>query len=376
MHVLILNSEYPPVGGGAGNASAHIAASLLEQGYQVSVLTSSYADLPQDAIADGVRVIRLPARRRHMDRSSALEQTRFMLVAALWGLAWARKLKPDAILAFFGAPSGVAAWFWSFFQRIPYVVLLRGGDVPGFRPYDFATLHRFMAPVLRLVWKRAAAVVANSRGLKELGRAFEPRIPIQVIPNGVSAMHLDEERAWQPPHLLFVGRLVYQKGLDVLLDALVDLLDLDWQLTIVGDGPRLDWLQAKAIELGLDERIHFLGWQPRERLPERLHQANIFVYPSRHEGMPNALLEAMSAGLPAVATDIAGNEELITDGENGFLVEAENSAALRDALRTLLADQQLRERMGAAARQTAETSYTWEAVGRAYSDLLESILAD
>ncbi len=371
MQVLILNSEFPPIGGGAGNASAHIAAALHDEGHQVTVLTSAYGKLPHDESIKGVRIIRLPALRRYKDRSTAFEQLLFMLVLQIWGFFWLLKLRPDSILAFFGAPSGIAAWSWNILKRTPYIVLLRGGDVPGFRPYDFGTLHRLMAPILRLVWRAADAVVANSQGLKALGAAFEPRVPILVIPNGVSPMALDNDREWSPPRMLFVGRLVYQKGLDLLFNALANLKELDWQLSIVGDGPRKEWLEDRATELKLSERIQFLGWQSRDQLRSSYADANLFVYPSRHEGMPNALLEAMSAGLPSVASDIAGNEELIDDGKNGFLVEPENVSALEEALDRLMQDQALRKKMGAAAQKKTRKEFTWKSVGKAYSDLLQ-----
>ena len=373
MRILILNSEFPPLGGGAGKASQHLAQELSALGHEVTLLTSAFKGLPWDEEQDGVRIIRIPTPRRFLHRSTAFEQLLFMLGLTLWGFFWNLSLKPDAILAFFGAPSGVAAWVWNWFRRTPYVVLLRGGDVPGFRPYDFAHLHRMLAPLLRRVWRGAAAVVANSQGLKALGTTFEPQVPIRVIPNGVSAMGALDKRVWSPARMLFVGRLVYQKGLDVLFDALAELSDLEWDLDIVGDGPRMNWLQQRAQELGLAERVRFLGWQAREALPAIFTRANLFAYPSRHEGMPNALLEAMAAGLPSVATRIAGNEELIEDGVNGYLVAPEDAVVMKEKLAVLLKDEVARKKMGAAARRKAEQDYTWEAAAKAYADLLHEI---
>lgn len=373
MRILIVNSEYPPLGGGAGNASSHIARELAALGHQVFVLTSTFKNLANDEMLDGVRILRIPALRRHFDRSNAIEQLIYMLSAIIWGYFWRLKLKPNAILAFFGAPSGVAAWVWNVFGKVPYVVLLRGGDVPGFRPYDFGTLHRLMAPILRRVWRGAAAVVANSQGLRDLGTAFEPAVPIQVIPNGVVQFKDQKKRPWNPTRMLFVGRLVYQKGLDILLDALAETKKLDWQLTLVGDGPRRQWLSERVQSLGLADRIAFRGWLTREELPAAYSDANLFVYPSRHEGMPNALLEAMSAGLPSIATRIAGNEELIEDGLNGYLVESEDVGQLKARLLQLIPDQEERKKMGAAAQAKAQEEYTWKAVGQAYSDLLHQI---
>jgi len=122
--------------------------------------------------------------------------------------------------------------------------------------------------------------------------------------------------------------------------------------------------------LGIQDRIQFAGWQSREQLLPYYQEANMFVYPSRHEGMPNALLEAMSAGLPTVASRIAGNEELIDSGKNGYLVESENIDALKNALAKLIQDAALRKKMGGHASSKTKREYSWDAVGEAYSRLL------
>jgi glycosyltransferase involved in cell wall biosynthesis len=371
MHILIVNSEYPPIGGGAGNASAHIARTLVRMGERVTVLTAGFRGLASDEIVDGVHVLRLPGLRRKLDRSTAAEQFVFMKTASLWGLWRARQLKPEFVLAFFGIPSGAAVWFWNFFVNAPYAICLRGGDVPGFRPYDFGLVHRVMSPLLRQVWQKASAVVANSQGLRAMATRFDDEVPVQVIPNGVDLnTFANPERNWESPRLLFVGRVVYQKGLDLLLDALVDLRHLDWQLDIVGDGPRRRLLAAQADRLGLGDRVFFKGWQPREALPEIFRRATLFVYPSRHEGMPNAVLEAMASGLPVVATQIPGNEELVEDGRTGRLVPTEDRDALRAVLEEMIGDPETRQRMGTAARGAVEKKYTWEGVARAYLDLI------
>ncbi len=375
MHILIVNSEYPPIGGGAGNASAHIARELVKLGQQVTVLTARYGDLAREQDDQGVRVLRLPTLRRKADRSTATEQMAFMVSAALLGFPIVLRLRPQIALAFFGAPSGAAAWFWSIFVSLPYVVALRGGDVPGFRPYDFARVHKRLAPLLRRVWRRAAGVVANSQGLRALGHAFEPKVPIAVIPNGVDLEQFKvAQRKWQPPRLLFVGRVVYQKGLDILLNALGALKASSWTIDIVGDGPRREKLQAQAHELGIADRLNFLGWKNGEELVQRYAEANLFVYPSRHEGMPNAVLEAMACSLPVLATHIAGNEELVAHNETGLLVPAEDAKALRAALSSMLADAEGRQRMGAAARKRVETQYSWQRVSKEYLELMRRVL--
>ena len=250
----------------------------------------------------------------------------------------------------------------------------RGGDVPGFRPYDFKTYHKLLAPILRSVWTRAGAVVANSNGLRDLARAFDSRFEIPIIPNGVDLdLYSTAQRAGGPPILLSVGRLVYQKGFDLGMQALAGLKDLDWQWHIAGDGPEMDDLQLLAKKLDLTSRVTFRGWQSREELIQCYKTSDIFLFPSRHEGMPNAVLEAMASGLPVVATRIAGNEELVVNEETGLLVESQNVEELRSALRRLIEDAALRQKMGTASRQRVEEFYGWENTARQYAELLDRI---
>ncbi len=240
MKILLINSEYPPVGGGAGNASANIARLLVQMGNEVLVVTSQFGNLPREELCAGVRILRGPAFRRYSDRSTAMEQSSFIVGAALRAFSLAGDFKPDVTLAFFGLPSGAVAWLLKIFLGIPYVVSLRGGDVPGFRPYDFWLYHKLAVPFLHVIWRKASAVVANSTGLRDLATAFDSTINIPIVPNGVDLEKFSRARhAWSPPRILSVGRVVYQKGYDLGLLALAGLKDLEWEWRIAGDGPQL-----------------------------------------------------------------------------------------------------------------------------------------
>ena len=375
MRILIINSEYPPIGGGAGNASANIARELEKSGQEVCVLTSAFGRLPRNEIAGSLQVMRVPSLRRRMDRSGALEQGIFILTGTMAALRLISRWKPDVVVAFFGVPAGPIALFAKFLYKIPYIVSLRGGDVPGFRPYDFGTYHKVIAPLLRLIWRNASAIVANSDGLRKLALTFEDRFPISIIPNGVELERFTSPllRSWDPPRLLFVGRIVHQKGLDLLLSALSELKDLPWELTIVGDGPQREPLREAAANFGLEQRIHFAGWRRGADLEAEYGRANLFVFPSRHEGMPNVVLEAMASGLPVIATRIPGNEELVSSGVTGELIPPEDTTALKVALERLLPDARLRQNMGSAARKCVEEKYDWANTARQYLSLLEAV---
>lgn len=374
MRILILNSEYPPIGGGAGNACAHIANRLVKMGHDVLIITSRFENLPHNEQIEGVTIRRIPALRRSPDRSGVVEQLLFSLSATFSTFSLVRRFKPNATLAFFGVPSGAVALFLKYVHKIPYVVSLRGGDVPGFRPYDFKIYHKLFAPFLRIIWKNASALVANSNGLRDLALQFDQRFEIPIIPNGVDLkIYKSSIHDSVLPRLFSVGRIVHQKGLDLALRALAGLKDFAWEWRIAGDGPQMELLKSLAHELGIQDRIHFLGWQSREQLIEQYQKSNLFVFPSRHEGMPNAVLEAMASGLPIVASQIAGNEELVLDGETGFLFPSENVEALSLALKKLLNDVALRQQMGTASRSRVEKCYSWENTAEQYAILLEQV---
>jgi glycosyltransferase involved in cell wall biosynthesis len=205
---------------------------------------------------------------------------------------------------------------------------------------------------------------------------FDNKVRIQIIPNGVDIHRFStpKDRDWETPHMLFVGRLVYQKGLDVLVQALGEIKDLPWQLKLVGDGPHHSILESLVNELGIADRVEFKGWLGSQALSHQYRDANLFVFPSRHEGMPNAVLEAMACGLPVIASNIAGNEELVVPGETGLLVQPEDPYAFQNALKILLPNPKLRKQMGLASRKRVEEHYTWDQVARQYLSLVQKII--
>jgi glycosyltransferase involved in cell wall biosynthesis len=375
MKILFLNSEFPPIGGGAGNASANIARLLVASGHDVLVLTVRHASLPHEETWQGVRILRVPALRRRMDRSGLLEQVSFILVGSFWVGRVLKTFPAQVVLAFFGVPAGPIAWLTKKLHGIPYMVSMRGGDVPGFRPYDFGTYHRLVAPFLRLVWRQAGSLVANSTGLRELALKFDPSAHIELIPNGVDLdSFVPVERDWSTPRLLSVGRLVYQKGLDLAARALANLKDLDWEWVVAGDGSfRLEF-EKLCRELGIADRVRLAGWRSREELVQDYRQANLFLFPSRHEGMPNAILEAMASGLPVVASRIAGNEELVLPDRTGLLFPSESVADLQAELQDLLPDAARRKAMGEAGRTRVQEKYGWQGVADQYAVLLTKML--
>lgn len=375
MRILIINYEFPPLGGGAGNASYHIAKSLVRLGHDVAVLTSGFRGLAREEVRDGFAVHRVPVVRRHQDHCSPPEMLTFILSGCYHAPRIVREFKPDVAFAFMTIPSGPVAWRLKKTKRLPYLVLLRGGDVPGFLPEQLATYHKLTRPLIHKIWRESLKPVANSEGLKQLAQQSAPQMDIAVIPNGI-----DTEKycpslngaVRSRVRLLFVGRLSVQKDLPTLLHALARTPP-EVELHIVGDGPERERLQRIVDEKNLHDRVTFRGWVNKERIVECYQHADVFVLPSRYEGMPNVVLEAMACGLPIVATSIAGCDELVQENVNGFLVPVGDSEALAARLTALMNDPALRQRLGAGSRQAA-VARDWMGVARQYIELAQRLL--
>ena len=371
---LLINYEYPPLGGGGGNATRHLGRQLVARGHAVKVLTVRHGDQPSKEIDDGVEVHRVSALRSQEDRSNVIEMISFMIAAIRSGVPLAKTWKPDACLAFFGLPCGPVAHAIQKATGAPYVISLQGGDVPGFLPGRLKGWHRITGAWITRLWRNAAHVVANSEGLGDLAGAHAPDEEIRVIPAGVDLelfSPASEREDSGPLRLIAVGRLSDQKRFDDLLNAVVKLPQpAAVTVTFVGDGPLRGSLASQAARLGLGQQVQFRGWVDREALAQLYQDSDVFVLPSSDEGMSNALLEAMASGLAVIGTEIAGTSEVVVEGETGLLVPVGDVDALSGALRRMVDDPNKAASFGAAGRKRVEAHYDWARAAAAYEELL------
>lgn len=173
--------------------------------------------------------------------------------------------------------------------------------------------------------------------------------------------------------LVCVARLDHHKGIDVLLRALSVMASPKAHLEVVGSGLEERALRTLAEELGLNGRVHFRGLLGRSQVAAILGRAGVFVLASRSDNLPLAILEAMQAGLPIVATRVGGIPEEVRDGKEGLLVPTEDPVALADALARVLLDAELRHRLGRAARERA-AAFTWKRAAERYESLYVRLL--
>jgi glycosyltransferase involved in cell wall biosynthesis len=179
-------------------------------------------------------------------------------------------------------------------------------------------------------------------------------------------------------YILFAGSMDREKGLFDLVDCgrYICSERSDISFILAGSGRDLNKLKRKARKAGLQDRFKFLGQVEKDQLVKLYQNATLFVLPSYHEGLPTVLLEAMSCGLPVIATDVRGNRDVISDGENGILVPQRAPKKLAEAIRNLLDDEKTKKTLSENARKTIEEKYTWEAVSskflRCYESLVEA----
>lgn len=373
MRLMIVNHEYPPVGGGASNASGFLAKTLAQQGHQVSVLTSAYRKHRGLSVEDGVRVYRIPALRSSIDRSDLGQMLCFAISALAFAPGVARRERVEGVIAFFTLPSGLIAYWLKARCGTPYVVSQRGGDVPGLVP-ELRKAHRLVRWLRRNVLGSARAVVANSPGLADLSGRADP-YPVVVIPNGVDSglFHPVETEGAKDPEarfkILFVGRLRKQKNLALLLDQLSRLRcdgETSFILDVVGDGPLGATMRERAERLGLGESVAWHGWVSKPEVVALYQSADCFVNPSLYEGSPNTVLEAMACGLPVVASRVAGNDALVIDRQTGLLFTLDEPELLSAALISLIRDRGAARRMGAAGRARVVERFSWSSVAASF----------
>jgi rhamnosyl/mannosyltransferase len=351
LRILHIYKDYFPVLGGIENHLRTLAEAQAAAGHQVTVLVCAPDGYTQVTRDNGVCLI----------KASRLATVASMPLSLRQPLVIAR-LRPDIAHIHAPYPLGeVANWLWG---RARATVITYHSDIV--RQQGWLRLY---APLLRRVLRAANAIIATSPSYLATSPWLQPlQERCTVVPLGIDLARFSvaKGRMEQPqPFLLFVGKLRYYKGLDVLLQALTTLPQA--QLVVVGDGPMRGTWQALAQALGLAGRVTFVSEVAETTLLAYYAAAALLVLPStsRAEAFGTVLLEAMAAGLPVISTAVAtGTSWVNQDGVTGYVVPANNVEALAHAIRLLLSDAARRQRMGVAARERVAAAFTLTTMAR------------
>lgn len=337
MRILVLNHEFPPVGGGGGRAAESICQSLAKRGHEIKVLTSHFKDLPREEQRDGYDIIRIPALRTQAFRASFLSMVIYVL-SGLWaGLRLVRLFHPEVIHVHFAVPAGALAWMLARLTRVPYVLTAHLGDVPGGVPEKTNDWFRWIFPITRWIWRDASARVAVSEYTRSLAlKRYNEEV--LVIPNGidVSGENQTSIRVNNPPVIVFAGRFMEQKSPLLIVQTLNGIKDIPWKCVMIGDGPLMLEVKKSISEYSLDDRFFLPGWITPDEVMKQFEQSDILFMPSLSEGLPVVGVQALAKGLAIVASRVGGFVDLVDENQNGYLIETGNTEGFKTRLQELL----------------------------------------
>jgi phosphatidylinositol alpha-1,6-mannosyltransferase len=379
MRLLMLNNEFPPLGGGTGTVNCAILQRLARiPDLTIDLITSALGrDFEVERFADRVCLYKVPVNNRNLHHSSNRELLTYAARALSFALRQHRARPYDFCFAWSAVPAGGVALALSRLSGLRYLVRVCGPDIPGFEQ-RYGPLYPVLKPTIKAVWHGAEIVVAKCAGEADMIRRVDTRVKIALVPNGVdlaafSPAPIDDGG---PLRVVCVARLIERKGQHHLIEAVKRLTDdgLELTLDLVGTGDALDANRQQADRLGVADRVRFEGYVPREQIAAHYAAAHVFVLPSYNEGMSVATLEAMAAGLPVIITHTGGTAELVEEGCNGLTFEWADVNTLTAHLKRLALDRSLARSMGAASRQRA-ASFSWDAATQTYLRLLSDLTA-
>jgi glycosyltransferase involved in cell wall biosynthesis len=312
---------------------------LVKRGHEVTILTAHLKGLPCQEYLEGIRVIRIPSLRRQSYKADMAAMAAYVLIGLLAGYRLIRRWHPDVIHVHFAVPAGALAWALSRLTKLPYVLTVHLGDVPGGVPEKTGRWFRWVLPFTPPIWQAARRVIAVSEFTRQLALQRYP-VDIRVIPNGVDLQSLQSGKIviQSPPVIIFAGRFMPQKNPLQIVATLAEMQDLKWHCIMLGNGPLLEEVRQAIARHGLEARFTLPGWVTPEEVIARFSKSDILFMPSLSEGLPVVGVQALAMGLAIVAGRVGGFVDLVEQGKNGFLCLPDDQAGLQEALRTLLAD--------------------------------------
>ncbi|MBN1146712.1 MAG: glycosyltransferase family 4 protein [Anaerolineales bacterium] len=379
MRLLMLNNEFPPLGGGTGTVNQAILHRLAQSpDLEIDLVTAAVgAEFSQERFAEKISIYRIPVRRWNIHHASNQELLLYAARAFRHGLHLHRSKPYDLCFAWSAVPAGGSALALRRLVGLHYLVRVCGPDIPGFEQ-RYGMLYPLLRPAIRAIWRGAEVVVAKCQGEADMIHAVDPGVKVTLVPNGVDLERFQPGELFPdegPLRLLCVARLIERKGQSDLIRAVKMLVSqgVQVQLDIIGTGDAQEQYQRQAESLAVSGHVNFIGYVPRDEIPAWYASAHVFVLASYNEGMSVATLEAMASGLPVVVTRTGGTAELVDEGVNGLTFGWGDVAMLALHLRRLATDRNLARRMGDASRAKA-AQFSWETAADAFVGLSRQIM--
>jgi glycosyltransferase involved in cell wall biosynthesis len=383
MDILVINYEYPPVGGGGGVICRDISEEIAARGHRVTVITSLFDGLLLYERIHGVEVHRMPVlMRRKQNVASLPSMLSYVPLCIRRGASLLRSCRFDVINTHFAIPSGPAGHHLSSKFRVPNVLTIHGGDI--FDPSKpLSPHHTFgLKQTVRKMLRDADRVVAQSSDTKRNSRLYYGvDRPIDIVPLGIKPNPYPAGRRGElgvPDGecvFITIGRLVKRKNLPELLEIFADIRrEAPCTLLVIGDGPERENLERKVRALGLGGSVRLLGRVEEERKFQYLSASDAYLSTAIHEGFGIVFLEAMECGLPVVCYDRGGQTDFLKDRETGHLVRLGDKETFKEKMRDLLGSDENRRRIGEHNKEYVKAFHIGRCAER-YLEIFESVVS-
>lgn len=329
----VLLNIYSLKNGGAERVIANLANHLINRGYEVIIITIGNSESGYE-LSPKVKIIEMGFDSRNSGLASSAIKLLKIIKLMYQNLV---SIKPDLSISFM-TETNIISLIAGKLANVPVIVSERTN--PSKHKVSF--LYAFLR---RSLYKYAKAVVLQTEGVSEYYLKNFRLENLELIPNPIKMDEFLPAQEESEKSILSVGRLSEEKGHILLIEAyaLSDAVKMGWKLRILGSGPQEDFLVSRSKELNLSQHVEFLGRSLN--VHSYLKKAGIFVLPSKYEGFPNALMEALTVGVPSISTNCDfGPSDLIQDGFNGLLVETDNVSDLKTKINILLKSDLLRSR--------------------------------
>jgi len=434
--ILVLNYEYPPIGGGGGIISKYLSEGLARLGNEVVVVTTFFKIKEQrvkfkdqkyfkykyneprrgdilvankdsenhfeprrgdillnaDTVSgvnpligsvetgENLRVIRLRSSRKRSYQSNPLEMLSWMRVTKKFLRTWDETSSFDICMAHFALPGGEVGRWLKKRYNIPYVVISHGHDIPWVHPRQMFFFHLLAYFWIKKICTGSALNFVQTRMMKAninrfLGNKYSKKNVI--IPNGAdqSIFYPDHSKRPDKLRILFIGRLVIQKDPMTFLRAIrLMTKDItDFEVHILGDGNLRKKMEHFVRQNGLTDYVRFLGKVPEESMVAEYQSAHLMVAPSLNEGMSISALEALNCGVYLIATRASGFEDIITENVNGEFVSFRNPPKLAERICRFY-KQDLNRSLQPEPPRLLPEAFCWDNICQRYHDTLSSLL--
>ena len=376
MKILMLNNEFPPLGGGTGTVNSELLKQFKKYPeFKIDLITSEQGKKKIiENFSDNIRIIKYPVNNKNIHHATNFELIKYTLKASFAALKYHRKEKYDLSFAWSTVPAGFVSFLLRILKKLPFIVRVGGPDIPGFEQ-RYNTIYKLISPLIKLIWKKSDLLIAKCRTEFDMITAINNKLKIDIFYNGVDTEKFkpkDKVTETNALNIICPARLIQRKGQDLLIKAVANLKkeDINFEVKLIGEGDEKENFTVLCKKLNVSENIKFLGYVPREAMLQEYQSSDIFCLPSYNEGMSNALLEAMSCGLPAIVTNVGGTEELVDDS-NGFIFKAGDKDALTEILKNIYKNKSIIKQLGKNSRLKA-LKFSWRKIADDYAELFRN----